>query len=197
MHSTQNLTNYSPKLLLKEAASRSRAGDFDYAIQVLRSAYRQILKQSERYPIDIYLRLPLYLQRADKAEEAWKVLNRMLVEGYPGQDKHPGAVAMDDSTIYDKMRILLQRENRYQEAVKFGVFSYLLWGIGLYHYRQRSELKSHLSARAIRRELQSLLNKTERQVCCDPILQLIDDYLVRFPRLSFPKLGREINEIIL
>ena len=104
---------------------------------------------------------------------------------------------MDHAVIYDKMRLFLQREHRCQEAVKFGIFSHLIWAIGLDRQARRQELRSHMAKNAIRIMLLELLRKAKTEDSIAEIQQIVDDHVKSFPNINFPLLGRQINSIAL
>lgn len=119
-----------PDILLKKATSKKKEGDFDNAIKLLKLAYKEISKGPMVYPVDTFLRLPLYLQAAKRNDEAWREFNFLLTKGYPNQMSDLEFIPMDHSIIYDKMRLFLQREGKPELAIKFGIFSFLSWAIG-------------------------------------------------------------------
>src|SRR5262245_45794184 len=100
----------NPDALLRAATAKKDEGQIDTAIQLLRQAYQLIALSSIQYPVETFLRLPLYLQRAGKADEAWAELNKLLTNGYPNQPASQQLLPMDHYVIYDKMRLFLQRE---------------------------------------------------------------------------------------
>jgi hypothetical protein len=116
--------------LLKEATEKKDSGNIDEAIDLLHKAYKEISKSNIIYPVDTFLRLPLYLQQANKPDEAWKEFDNLLKNGYHNQMSITFLIKSDESKIYDKMRLFLQREKRMDEAVAYGLLSYfstVLW----------------------------------------------------------------------
>lgn len=185
------------KRLLQQSTAEKKSGDIEDAIITLHEAYKEISRTSINYTINTFLKLPLYLQQANRADEAWREFNRLLIEGYPNQPRTAELISMDHAVIYDKMRLFLQREHRYQEAVKFGVFSYLLWAIGLNKQSRKQELRSHMAKHAIRTMLQELLRKAKMENLSPELEDLLNMHLKAFPRINFPLLGRDINSLLL
>lgn len=185
------------KKLLQQAAAKKKSGDIENAIATLHEAYKEISRTSVNYTIAPFLKLPLYLQQASHSNAAWREFNRLLVEGYPNQLRSPGPMSMDHAIIYDKMRLLLQREQRCQEAIKYGIFSHLLWGIGLHKQGRKQELRSYLSRHAIKTMLQELLKKAKKDDLSVELYDALEKHLKRFPNINFPLLGRNINSITL
>lgn len=66
-----NSISLSPSELLKNTTKRKKAGDYEGGIRLLREAYREIERGTITYPIDTYLRLPLFLFDAGHRDEAW------------------------------------------------------------------------------------------------------------------------------
>lgn len=185
------------KKLLQQAAAEKKSGDIENAISTLQEAHREISRTSNNYTIDPFIRLPLYLQQANRANEAWREFNRLLIEGYPNQIRTCELLPMDHALIYDKMRLFLQREHRCQEAVKFGIFSHLIWAIGLDRQARRQELRSHMSKNAIKTMLLELLRKAKNEDSLAEFQQIVDGHSKSFPNINFPLLGRQINSIAL
>lgn len=191
-----SISNVDPvKKLLQQAATEKKSGDIEGAIATLQEAYREISRTSVNYTINPFLKLPLYLQHANHSDAAWREFNRLLVEGYPNQRRTPGSISKDHAIIYDKMRLFLQREQRCRESVKYGIFSHLLWGIGLHHEGRKQELRSHLSKHATKTMLQELLKKIKKEDLSIELYDLLEQQLKTFPNINFPLLGRNINSI--
>ena len=193
-----SITKVDPvKKLLQRASARKKAGEFEDAITTLNEAYREISRTSSNYTIHTFLRLPLYLQLANRQDDAWREFNRLLVEGYPNQLRTSEMLPMDHAVIYDKMRLFLQREQRCREAVKFGIFSYFLWATGLNEQSRKRELRSHMAKNAVRIMLQDLLKKAKLEELYPELQTSISRHLRTFPRINFPLLGNDINAILL
>jgi len=185
------------KKLLQKAAAEKKSGEIDDAIETLYEAYKEISRTSINYGINHFLRLPLYLQQANRTDEAWREFNRLLVEGYPNQVRTPALLSMDHAVIYDKMRLFLQREQRAQEAVKFGIFSYLLWAIGIHKQSRRQELRTYMAKNAIKTMLLELLKKAKMEDLYPELQDIFNKHVKTFPRINFPLLGRDINRLLL
>ena len=117
--------NFSASDLLKMATEKRNAGDINAAIELLRKAYVEIGNDSIVYSVSTFLRLPLYLQQAGHTDEAWREFNLLLTRGFPKQVTNPALLPMEHCQIYDKMRLFLQREKKFDLAVRFGVLSYI------------------------------------------------------------------------
>jgi len=126
--------------LLKEATAQKQNGNFDKAVELLRAAYDEIAKTDIQYDVKVFLRLPLYLQKAKRNDEAWREFNLLITHGFPNQPTGEAAYESIKSTIYDKMRLFLQREGRNKLAINYGIFSYLADLKGRYLSGQEDEL---------------------------------------------------------
>ena len=159
--------------LLKDATA-NREQDCDSAIESLRRAYR-LIDDPESEPIETYLRLPLYLQQAGRFDEAWFEANKLLKEfRYSRQRLNREVLPMDHSTIYDKMRLMLQREKRFQEAVVYAVLSHVSWAIGLSRQRGRgTELKDTRDKETIELMLTRPLKKAKLTDRAGPLVTLL------------------------
>ncbi len=110
---------------LKEATALKKEGKITQAIEKLRQAYVQISKTDTDYGIEVFLRLPLYLQEAGRKDEAWREFNLLLTSGYQNMFKATWSWHLMESKIYDKMRLVLQRDGKQLMAISFGVISYI------------------------------------------------------------------------
>ncbi len=182
--------------LLKRATALKRAGHIGASIETLHTAYKQIAASSQHYPVQTFLRLPLYLQRAEQPAEAWREFNRLLVEGYPNQTRDIENVTHDHAVIYDKMRLLLHREKHHREAIKFGIFSHLLEGISLYHQSKKRALRSHISRNTLHALLEQLLEKAEQPESFRALTEVLERHLDAYPKINFPLLGKDINAVV-
>ena len=189
----------NPEKLLKDATAAKKSGNIDKAISLLRKAYKAIAKSDMNYGAKIFLRLPLYLQDAKKTKEAWNEFERLLTKGYPNQEpkKYPELVPMDNSEIYDKMRLFLQREGRNDEAVKYGIFSYLSWSSGLYLQSRRDEFKDFIAAETIENMVTKLLKKAKKVNLSDEISNLVKHQIKNIPKIDLKVLGTNIDNAII
>jgi ribosomal protein S20 len=185
-----------PNTLLKEATAKRKAGDLENAIKLLRDAYKEIGKGSVIYPVNIFLRLPLYLQEAKRNDEAWREFNLLLRKGYPNQMSNPEIIPMDHSIIYDKMRLFLQREGKSILAVRFGIFSYLSWAIGLYRQKRDDELKTYTSKETLRNTVKKLLKKAKKENLLEKLCPVVEEQIEYLPNIDFGELAKRIDGII-
>lgn len=185
-----------PGQLLKDATAKKDNGDIDGAIALLRESFLLIESESTIYPVETFLRLPLYLQAAGKADEAWKEFNNLLVKGYPNQMKDPKVLVMDHSRIYDKMRLFLTREKKCARAVAMGVCSFLSWAVGL-RLQERNEEFVRLSEKnAIDEEVAKLLKKSASSEKRAQLVEYIDQKLKLVPSLNMAEVIRDVEKIL-
>jgi hypothetical protein len=182
--------------LLKQATEQKRHGEIDAAIQSLKLAYQQIEQGSIVYGVDTFLRLPLYLQAAGRNDEAWSEFNRLISKGYPNQLKNFGVQAMEHSKIYDKMRLFLQRENKNDRAIQFGVLSELSWIRGLYLQNRTSELEQAVSENAIHKKIKPLLKKAKRLELIDRLVRVILEEVHNPANNDLIRAAKRVGELI-
>lgn len=178
-----NYNDDSADVLLK-MATKKRTDNIDEAISFLKRAYCEIAKTKIDYPIDTFLRLPLYLQEAGRPNEALNEFNNLLQNGYPNQHKIKELIPMHESKIYDKMRLFWQREKNPCEAISYGIYSLLLDALGLYRQKREVELnsikdKSHIIERII-----PLFKKANRLDLIDRVADIIIFELNKLPNIS-------------
>lgn len=195
----QSKKNYSePRSakLLKKATAKKREKDLSAAIDLLKQAYKAIEKESGGHTIATYLRLPMYLQQAGRNDEAWGEFNRLIAEGYCGQNRSREILPMEHSDIYDKMRLFLQREKQATRAVSFGVMSYLCWGQGLFYQKRWEELEGHKDLDNIIEALHPLLKKANRLDVTNEIAVLLMNLINDLPNAKLASVPKEVSRIL-
>lgn len=180
-----------PQALLKQATAQKKNGEIDKAVETLKEAYRAIATSGIDYSIDTYLRLPLYLQAANRNDEAWGEFNKLLTRKPPSYSSK-ALLLMEHHTIYDKMRLFLQRNKKHKEAVIQGVLSYLAIAQGR-HYQvkeykaSKDELKQVSGMRSadfIGSRLEPLLKKSGDLDKQKEITEMLIGELGEFPKIN-------------
>ncbi len=184
----------TPSELLKSATAMKKDGDMEGAVACLRAAYRGIAGDTVEYPVSTFLRLPLYLHAFGRTDEAWREFNRLIAEGYPNQIRKVSLIPMDHSSIYDKMRLCLQREKRPREAVKLGVFSDVCWEIGLKKQRRGG---GFYIPDDVEDMLKPLLKKARAGDLMDELIPVVAKHVKALTKVNLAALGRDIDEVML
>lgn len=188
--------NSDPDKLLTIATELKNAGKIDEAIEKLKKAYKGIAKTEIIYSVETFLRLPLYLQQAKRSDEAWGEFNKLLSVGYPNKMMKKELLPMDNCIIYDKMRLFLQRENRFKESIVFGIFSFVSWGVGLYYQKRKDELKGYFAPDNTDLQITKLLKKAKSLEKKDKILETVNLSIKSVPKIDFSKLNKDIYSIL-
>ena len=151
--------------LLKEATAKHDRKDFFGAIACLKEAYGLSRQSSVIHPAETYLRLPLYLQKAGRFDDAMKefgalldVISGRVLQEFDHQDAtiQLSLIAMNRHIIYDKMRVACKREKKTKLVAVYGLLSLASWCEGLHYQERKSELrlaKSKTSWRELIRQL--------------------------------------------
>jgi hypothetical protein len=181
---------------LRQATQKKDEGNINEAIELLKTAYKEIAKTNVDYPIETFLRLPLYLQTAGRSKEAWEEFNKLLENGYPNENRIKELIPMHESHIYDKMRLFLQREKEFDNAVSYGVFSLISEILGLYNQKSTNELKETSDISYIIDRVTPLLKKSKKLHLLNDLTKIIQNQLNKLPNVSFEYLRQEI-EILL
>lgn len=183
--------------ILKQATAFYNAGNIDEAIKALKKAYSEIEKNEDSYSIEMFIRLPMYLQKAGRVQEAWDELNRLLRDYKFFPQNHTYELKpMAHSTIYDKMRLLLQRNNQSKLAVPYGVASHYSWCLGLYRQERLDELKYCLSRECEIEAFVKLLTKAESTGLLESLLKYCDTIKSSIPELDISTMIIKICEIM-
>ena len=184
----------NPDELLKQATIKKNNGDLDGAIKLLKDAYEELDKSSMLYSIQTYLRLPLYLQEAGRKDEAWGEFNRLILWVNSKSRYSAGVTPMEQSIIWDKMRLFLQREGKNEYAVQFGVWSYLSWSVGLYTQKRKDELDAYASKSSIEKTVKPLLKRAKKEAYQVSIVNMISNQLKNLPKLDFKQIADTIQK---
>ena len=152
-------------------------------IDSLKKSYEEIAKTKTAYPIDTFLRLPMYLQAANRQEEALIEFNNLLVNGYPNQLKQKEIMPFDHSKIYDKMRLFYQREKQNEKAISYGVYSIILDCLGLYLQKRYEELENNKKIDFLKERIAPLLKKAKKLEKIDLIANLLFNEIGKLPNM--------------
>lgn len=190
------LFSKDPDKLLKDATKVKESGDLAKAISTLRDAYKAISKTEISYPVDTFIRLPLYLQEAGDGFAAWREFNEILRGGYHRAPSDKTLIPMEQSTIYDKMRLFLQREGQPALATAYGIASHFSWGLGLHRQKRVDELERHISQDVIRDTVSKLLKKAKMPNKIDSILEVLDGPRTNIGRLAPDQLIKKVCDVL-
>lgn len=191
--------------LLREATAKKDSGNIDEAVNCLKKAYKKISKTKIDYTIATFLRLPLYLQKGKKAEEAWKEFNNLLKKGYPNQSSFSKNI--DKSKIYDKMRLFMQRGKKPIEAVQYGIMSIFFDLLSCYKamkQEKNEKFKNNLQERyniitskeSYRDEVKKLLKKAKKQNLLNEICSIVESNIKQIPNINIENIGKTIDDIL-
>ena len=180
--------------LLKRATALKKQSRMHDAVEGLRAAYKEIAAGQTEYSVATFLRLPAYLAEAGRDDEAWGAFNRLLAEGYPHQSKDAGGRAMDEATIYDKMRLFLQRRGKPEHAVKYGVFALVQNQLSLRLQRRSREgaLKDEVDER-----ITKLMRKADREGDSAAVTNIVWPVLQNVRSADLFQLGHEVDRLLL
>jgi hypothetical protein len=181
---------------LKEASNRKDAGDFEGAIKLLQLAYDHIKKENALYPIDTFVRLPLYFQQAGRAKEAWQEFNKLLFGGYPNQPKDMIRVPLDRAHILDKMRLFLDRDGKTAIGAVYDVLSQVCEAISLHRdEKRRREVRPRFSKTVCNALLGELKQYPGHLGNLQEVRSIIIEELGLYPELDFERLGSRIDVV--
>jgi tetratricopeptide (TPR) repeat protein len=156
--------------LLKEATAKKKAKDIDGAIRCLRQAYVLLEQSPIVYPIETYLRLPLYLQRAGRFEDAQREFQELLIgvddrvaREFVHQDveTRKGAAAMKRAGIYRAICTAHRRERKWTPVILFTLLNLACQCVGLKHQKRGEELSLMNNREAWKETTDDLLDGTK------------------------------------
>jgi len=183
--------------LLKEATAYKQNKDFENAIAYLQRAYSVIGKGSTIYPVETFLRLPMYLHASGRKEEAWKEFNALLTQGYPNQLQDKSLICFDKSHVTDKTRLCFWRDRHYAEAVKYGIVSFLFEAAALKLQGRRNDLADHLYVENVQDQIEHYLSKAGKKHLLNQVYVLVNSYIKLLPTTDYNGLCRQIDALVL
>ena len=101
---------------------------------------------------------------------------------------------MELSAIWDKMRLLLQREGKNEYAVQFAVWSYLSWAVGLYVQKREDELATYKAETNIQKALITSLHKAGKEFQLDRLVKIILNSLNNLPSVDYKEIAKTVQE---
>lgn len=179
--------------LVKEASAFNKAGKYDEAVEKLKDAYTEAKKNKLALTVDDYLKLPPYLQKAKKNDEAWALFNTLI--------RQVAGDHMSLSGIYDKMRLFRQREGIPKDAIKYAVLSRFHRCLGLH------KLVTEMGSDEREEELKNCKARLgdgydkhlERADCVHleaELKRIISRHISTFPGVGLPDLVRDIDGMV-
>ena len=160
---------------LKTATTLYKEGKLSDAIVMLQNAYAMMELEDSWPTIETLLRLPMYMQKAGHVQEAWDELNRLLVSyNYYPDGQRDALSPMINSIIYDKMRLLLQRNNQMALAVVYGIASHYSRCLGLLRQEQLDEYECSIGRKVEIETFVPLLKKAGSSGRLEELLQHCD-----------------------
>lgn len=186
--------------LLKQATQLKKDGNINEAVNVLRIANEEMNNSKTEYLVTQYLRLPQYLQQAGFNDEAWGEFNKLKLKFTSD---------LDQSLIEDKMRLFLQREKKFDEAIWMGILSYMhrarhdsflikeLKSENHFQTKEKvEELKEKYSINGIKKMLTPLLKKANKTDNLEELAFVLEKHLKKIPNINFTQIKSDIKNIV-
>lgn len=165
--------------LLRDATQKKDEKNLDGAIASLREAYKLMAQSTISYPIETFLRLPLYLQQAGRYAESIQEFERLLSNtpaqiarafSHVSEEKRIGFVAVERATIFDKMRLAAQREKQFVIAAYYQVLSDANRCISLKLHEGTEEVDRYNERESWIDGIDSLLKKAKKEIFIEPLV---------------------------
>lgn len=103
---------------------------------------------------------------------------------------------MEHCQIYDKMRLFLQCEKKFDLAIRFGIWSYISRAVGLHRQKRKAELKDYIDRENIEENIGALLKKAKKLNLKNELADVVEAETKVLPNVDFGKLGRKIDELV-
>jgi tetratricopeptide (TPR) repeat protein len=179
--------------LMKESTALKKAGKFNEAVEKIKEAYKEAQEKSLTLTVNDYLKLPPYLQKAGKNDEAWAWFNDLI--------RSFASDPMSLSQIYGKLGLFRERENNPKDAIKYNVLSSMYWCLGLHEQVTQqgwTDRKPELTCckQSISDGYGKILKKAGCEHLEDGLKKLITEHMRVFPNIRMPDVVRDINKLV-
>lgn len=179
--------------LMKEATALKKAAKFEEAAEKIREAYKSAKENNLTLTVKDYLKLPPYLQKAGKNDDAWGWFNDLI--------RTFASDPMSLSQIYEKMGLFRERENNTKDAIKYRVLSSLHWCLGLHEQITQhglTERKQELTQckKNIADDYGVMLKKAGCEDLENDLKKIIEKHMSDFPNIRMPDVVRDINDLL-
>jgi tetratricopeptide (TPR) repeat protein len=179
--------------LMKESTALKKAGKFNEAVEKIKEAYKEAQEKSLTLTVNDYLKLPPYLQKAGKNDEAWAWFNDLI--------RSFASDPMSLSQIYGKMGLFRERENNPKDAIKYNVLSSMYWCLGLHEQVTQlgwTDRKPELTR--CKQNISDGYGKLLKKAGCEHLekglKKLITEHMKVFPNIRMPDVVRDINKLV-
>ena len=180
------------KNFLNLANEEYKNKNYDKAAYLAKKA-KEISDTTDIYPnITELLKIPMYLQKAKRYDEAWAVYNKLLEERFKDNSDYLGI-----SKIYDKMRIQLQNEKRYRDAMIMGIYSYMWDAAELKKTGNLAQYDKYTFKVELIKLSESLLKKLKQEDKKEKIAEIISRYISILPEIDTKIFEEEIKECVI
>ena len=140
-----------PRKLINQAVAAKDAGDWSKAIKLAERSLKAFEESPLEYPYDYntsdLLRLPKYLHRGGKKEEAFDLLNKMIQGQLLHRPKKPitgysalGFKAYEFREIYDAIALCYYRDKNYTRETYYRCLS-MAAGLYKFHFAEKEEVQ--------------------------------------------------------
>lgn len=189
-------SNKDPEELLQLATQKKKEGNLDEAIMHLKDAYKILKRSKEGRDIKTFLRLPKYLQLANRSDEAWSEFNRLISDVYSKQSNNIVIQHINASIIYDSMRLFLQREKKYKQALIFFTLSYLKQIESLSAQQRKEELENLRTEKYIAETLIPHLKKAGIEGEKDTFIKILIDESKNSEKIKVHRATKKIKSLL-
>ena len=131
----------------------------------------------------------MYLQKAKCFEEAWRVYNELLEERVTDENDFLGI-----SKIYDKIRIQLQSEKKFRDAMINGIYSYMWDAAELNRPGNTAQYDKYTLKVELIKLAESFLKKMKQESVKEKVVEIVSRYIVTLPKIDRESFEKEIKE---
>lgn len=179
--------------LNKEATDLKKNGNWVGAVRAAKQAGEILSSAGISQSIDGHMRVALLLHEAGDHDAAWDEFNRLILE--LANRVPPEIWPMFLSAIYDKMRLCLQREKRFREAVRLAVFSFCFDCQGRFLQRRTEELMLVRTRDFFEQRMRAHFKKAGMLDKLFDAYQLVEAELAALPRFRASELSKQMAKL--
>jgi len=180
------------KELLNEANNESKNKNYDKAVYLAKKASENALGNYLTLTLNEELKLPMYLTKAGRYEEAEGVYETIIK-----REKNREVINYENLyKIYAKLQTLSNAKKKQMDVFKFSLVSYLLQG--LYYKSDKKhmqKMKLHLDVKNISNFIESKVKKIKKDYQVPEIVDFIVKKIEQ-NQIDLEELEEEINNIV-
>lgn len=183
--------NEEYKKYLEEANNESKNKNYDKAAYLTKKANESALSNKIELTLNEQLKLPMYLYKALRYEEAEAIFEKMLNDRFENKQEKSEEIFK----IYQKMKAMYNAKKNNNGVLKSSIYSYIWQGI-FYSNTDKEKYMKHSEYEMIKSFIEPLISKTNKNQNLDKISKYIENIISNMD-IDMNKTEDDINNLII